>query len=354
MAWTENPTPDDHWRLHVPYIDWDHDYDYREWRWDNSKFGYKRDDLFGSLHAEFNCIPFAIQDPRLWFYDLHELINASKTREEFELALRKRRDERFQEIRKAWSDTVGDLALNIPVWGSSRTDQINRWDTFLELSRHFSFGSLLAHFINFLPKNPSRVPNELDRPEQPQLSDAQIREHVHELINRLTSDNKTRTVDTLMSLCQTDAKQLVISALLDLTVAFTGSAEKREDLLIMIAGFIAAMDQTIGVDASRQFVRHFMKTMGIRFAATSDTESDAGSKCLDPSLTPPSPPPPPAKKSRKTRASREKASKGPVRNGRVEKPPPQRRTTRNSTSVASEGIRRSARLQQRAARGGSR
>ncbi|KAI0545449.1 hypothetical protein F4679DRAFT_599425 [Xylaria curta] len=367
MAWRENPTPDDHRRLHVPYIDLDHVYDYREWRWPHWKFDYKADDLFESLHKEFNCIPFAIQDPCYWFYDVHELINASKTREEFEIALRKRRDERFQEIRKAWSNTVGELALNIPVWGSSETDQINRWNAFIELSRHFSFGSLLAHFVNYLPKNPPSVPNKksttapkaLDQPEQPrqpgqpslELNDAQIRRHVQDLINQLTSDNMSRTIDTLIYLCQTDARQLVTSALLDSTVAFTGSTEKRVDFLLMIAGFIAAANKTMAVDVSRQFVRQLMETMGIRFAATSETESDAGSKRLDPSLTPPSPPPPLAKKTRKMRATRgEKNSKGPVRNGRVEKSPPQRRTTRSSTSVASEGIRRSARLQQRAAR----
>ncbi|KAI1734583.1 hypothetical protein F4680DRAFT_470852 [Xylaria scruposa] len=369
MAWRENPTPDDYRRLHVPYIDLNHLYDYREWRWPHWKFDYKADDLFESLHKEFNCIPFAIQDPCYWFYDVHELINASETREEFETALRKRRDERFQEIRKGWSNTVGELALNIPVWGSSETDQINRWNAFIELSRHFSFGSLLAHFVNYLPKNPPNRPNvksttapkALDQPEQtqqpdqpsPGLNDAQIRRHVQELINRLTSDNITQTIDTLICLYQTDARQLVTSALLDSTVAFTGSTEKRVDFLLMIAEFISAANKTMGVDVSRQFVRHLMETTGIRFAATSETESDAGSKCPDPPLTPPSPPPPSATNTRKTRASRKKTSKGPVRNGRVEKPPPQRRITRNSTSVAAEGTRRSARLRQRAARSGS-
>ncbi|KAI1750446.1 hypothetical protein F4782DRAFT_548734 [Xylaria castorea] len=377
MAWRENPTPGDYRRLHVPDIDWDHGYDYREWRWPNWKFGYKRDALFESLHAEFNCMAFAIQDPFSWFCDVHELINASKSREEFEIALRKRRDERFKEIQVAWGNTIDELVFNIPLWEDPQMDRDNRWNTFIEVSRHFSFDSLLAHFGNYLPKNRAHMPNEksaaapqaLEQPEQPRQPDqpsvdkqygpddevkAQFRSHVQGLINQLTNDNITGIIEKLTYLYQTNTRQLVTSTLVDLIIAFAGSTEKQVDLFFtMIAGFIAAVDKTMGVAVSAQFVRHLMETLENRSAATSKAQSDAGSKHLDLSLPPPSPPPPPAKKTGKTRVSREKTSKGPVRNGQVEKPPPKRRTTKNNTSNASEGTRRSARLQQRAARGGS-
>ncbi|KAI0454286.1 hypothetical protein F5B21DRAFT_476524 [Xylaria acuta] len=376
MDWRRNPTPDDHRRLHVPDINWDYDFDYPEWRWPNWKFGYKADALFQSLHAEFNCIPFAIQDPFAWFCDVHQLVAASKSREEFETALRKRRDERFKEIQAAWRDATDELALNIPLWEDPQMDRNNRWNTFIELSRHFSFDSFVAHFGNYLPKSRIPMPNEQsaaapqaleqpEQPEQPQQSDqpspdkqsgrddqakAQFRNHIQGLINRLTNDNVTGVIENLTYLYQTNARQLVTSTLVDLIIAFVRSPEKRANLFFtMIARFIATVDKTVGIAVSAQFVQHLIETMEKRSATASGDQSDARSEHLDSSLPPP---PPPPKETGKTRATRAKASKGPVRNGRVEKPPPKRRTTKNSTLNASEGTRRSARLQQRAARGG--
>ncbi|KAJ2991412.1 hypothetical protein NUW58_g2522 [Xylaria curta] len=124
MAWRKDPRPEDHRALHVPWVDWD--VDYRHYKWHFWKFGYKQEDIFGSLHAEYNCMAFAIQDPYAWHTDVCQLSIACKNREEFHAALIKRRDERFKEIRTAWLKTQDELGgdprswespnLNRPLW----------------------------------------------------------------------------------------------------------------------------------------------------------------------------------------------------------------------------------------------
>ncbi|KAI0401781.1 hypothetical protein F4802DRAFT_600783 [Xylaria palmicola] len=255
MAWTsdptaenqdlKNPTPENHRALHVPWIDWDREY--REWKWPYWKFGYKNPDvLFHSLHAEFNCMPFAIQDPHAWFCDANEVAVASKTREEFEAALLKRRNERFLEIRKAWTTTKPKL-LRSSLWTSPNIDRGNQWGTYVRFARNFSFDCITAHFGNYLPEN-HRAPEapELDQPNEPEQPDPPIREP------------------------------------------------------------------------------------------------------SPPRPTPsPSPAPPQTRKSRQTKVNRERVAKGPGRSSRVEKPPPRRTTAKTK---APQGVRRSARLQQRAER----
>ncbi|KAI0443966.1 hypothetical protein F4803DRAFT_573841 [Xylaria telfairii] len=367
MNWRENPTPDDNRRLHVPCINWDHEC--HSWKWRHWKFGYKADVLFESLHAEFNCMAFAIQDPFSWYCDVSELLEASKSRDEFETALRKRRDERFKEIWAAWRQTTTELVLRPPLWEDPQMNRDNRWNTFIELSRHFSFDSILTHFGNYLPESRPK-PDEksaaatraLEQPQQPGQSSpsdqpdpddqakVQLRSHIHELINRLTNDNVTSVADNLTYLYQTDARHLITSILIDLIISFIGSREKRANLFFtMIAKFITAVDQTMGVTISAQFIKHLIESIEKHSATASKDQSDAGPKNLHSS---PPPPPPPPKKTGKTRVTKGKADKGTVRNGRVQKPPPKQRTTRNNTPNASEGTRRSARLQQRAARGG--
>lgn len=354
----------------MPFINWD--YDYHTWKWRHWKFGYEEDALFESLHAEFNCMAFAIQDPFSWYCDVTELLEASKSRDEFETALRKRRDERFKEIRTAWGKTTTELFLRPPLWEDAQMDRDIRWNSFIEISRHFSFDSILTHFGNYLPESRPKpdeesaaAPRALEQPEQPQQPDQsspgdqpdpndqaklQLRSHIQELINRLTDDNMTRTIETVTYLYQTDAGHLVTSTLIDLIISFIGSPEKRADLFFtMIAKFIATVDQAMGVADSAQFTRHLIESIEKHSATAPKDESDAGSKHLNSSPPPPLPPP---KRTGKTRVTREKTDKGTVRSGRIEKPPPKRRITKKNTPNASEGTRRSARLQQRAARGG--
>ncbi|KAI0466047.1 hypothetical protein F4859DRAFT_498655 [Xylaria cf. heliscus] len=374
MSWRDNPTPEDHRRLHVPFINWE--YDDSKWKWPHFKFGYKRDVLFQSLHAEFNCMAFAIQDPFSWYCDVHELSTASESREEFETALRKRRDERFKEIDAAWRTTVTELILNTRLWEDPKMDRLIRWDTFIDMSRHFSFDSILTHFGNYLPESRSSAPDErsaaapreLEQPEQPRQpnqpsirkqsglddeAETQLRSHIQGLINRLTNDNITGIIEDVTYLYQTKGRQLVDSALIDLIIMSLGSSEKRTEwFFIMIAGFIVEMGKTMGVPVSALFIRQLIETMEQRSTAASGGKSDTGSQ--HPDVSPPSPPPPPPKKTgRKTRGTREKAGKGPGRASRVEKPSLKQHTTRKNALNSSEGPRRSARLQQRAERGGS-
>ncbi|KAH8162303.1 hypothetical protein CIB48_g5944 [Xylaria polymorpha] len=227
---------------------------------------------------------FAIQDPFSWYCDVTELLEASKSRDEFETALRKRRDERFKEIRTAWGKTTTELFLRPPLWEDAQMDRDIRWNSFIEISRHFSFDSILTHFGNYLPESRPKpdeesaaAPRALEQPEQPQQPDQsspgdqpdpndqaklQLRSHIQELINRLTDDNMTRTIETVTYLYQTDAGHLVTSTLIDLIISFIGSPEKRADLFFtMIAKFIATVDQAMGVADSAQFTRHLIESI---------------------------------------------------------------------------------------------
>ncbi|KAJ8122918.1 hypothetical protein ONZ43_g1005 [Nemania bipapillata] len=109
--------------------------------------------VFGSLHAEFNCMPIAIQDAEAWFADVRELSTISNTKEEFEAALRKRRDERFAQISAAWRNTKTKLVSNPWLWDSQHLDKNNQQGSFAQLSRNFSYDCILAHFSNYLPEH---------------------------------------------------------------------------------------------------------------------------------------------------------------------------------------------------------
>lgn len=90
-------TIENHLEMHTPYPDWDN-LD-NEWKWPFGKFAYKDPNvLFTTLHAEFNSMKCAIQDPYGWHHDVCDVANTAKSKEEFLALLRQRQKERFDEI----------------------------------------------------------------------------------------------------------------------------------------------------------------------------------------------------------------------------------------------------------------
>ncbi|KAI3329706.1 hypothetical protein F4824DRAFT_481073 [Ustulina deusta] len=155
MEWRKNPTPENHHGLHTPYVDWKCD---GTWSWPFDKLCYPHPDvLWSSLHAEFNCMLFAIQDPYAWHSDVCELARISDNKKEFESALRKRRDERFQEIRANWEKTRSQLIANPIIWRSPPTGPDRPWATFCRISRHFSFDTIMGHFGNYVVDDPDAL-----------------------------------------------------------------------------------------------------------------------------------------------------------------------------------------------------
>ncbi|KAJ8131066.1 hypothetical protein O1611_g2559 [Lasiodiplodia mahajangana] len=180
MTEADNITAENHREQHLPRVTWAGlGTNARNWTWPFSKVGYEHPEvLFTSLHTKFNCIPVAIQDPHAWHADVCELALASKTKEQFEAALRKRQDERFQEICETWELTKESLTADPRLWESPQIDRANQWGSFIRLARHFSFDCLLGHFANYLPEHhmPAQptietavqTPHGAQQPQQPQ------------------------------------------------------------------------------------------------------------------------------------------------------------------------------------------
>ncbi|KAI0910887.1 hypothetical protein F4823DRAFT_587952 [Ustulina deusta] len=279
MEWRKNPTPENHHALHTPWVDWSR-LTKSKWHWPSSKLGYSDPDvLWSSLHAEFNCMPFAIQDPYAWHSDVCELAQRSSSKKEFEAALRERRDERFAEIRSNWEKTRTQLIANPIIWKSPPTGPDRPWATFCRISRHFSFDTIMGHFGNYVVGDPSALYSEEREARKAQSASA-------------------------------------------------------------APATIAAVEAPQQLGQTQQPTRDFTPS-----PTTSPPSSSPPSRHLPPAPAP-IPAPAPRTKTRQTRVPQ--ASKGPARRSRVEKPPPRRRTNK---AQPLEGVRRSARLRERAGRG---
>ncbi|KAI1814149.1 hypothetical protein GGS20DRAFT_434578 [Poronia punctata] len=111
--------------------------------------------------------------------------------------------------------------------------------------------------------------------------DAQIRRRIQGLINRLTNENMTGILKDITNLYQTNPRQVVTSAFVDLILALVCSPERRPDAFFtMIAGFVAAVHKTMGVAISAQFLQQLVEILGKRSAVASGDHSDAESKHL--------------------------------------------------------------------------
>ncbi|KAI0503379.1 hypothetical protein F5B22DRAFT_629199 [Xylaria bambusicola] len=144
MSWREGeaPTIDSHLHYHTPIVYEDSD----QWDWPYWKFGYRtREALFEELHVEYNSIKSAIQDPFSWHLDVCQIADLASTREEFETLLKKRRDERFEELIRAWDEIALMLITESHrfMLPRKRTDY---WARFIRISRHFSYDAIVGYF----------------------------------------------------------------------------------------------------------------------------------------------------------------------------------------------------------------
>ncbi|KAF2966395.1 hypothetical protein GQX73_g7176 [Xylaria multiplex] len=177
MSWRIPVTVQNHIWHHTPHPNWSEE---REWDWPFWKFDFESPDiLFTDLHAQYNSIPCAIQDPYGWWIDVCDIANEAKTRPEFFSLLQKRQEERFVELEKAWAKTRSSLIGNPDLIYSSHKI-CDMWLRFIRVSRNYSYDSLLGFFgafaaletktalLEFNPSEPdSEGENELGRQEQP-------------------------------------------------------------------------------------------------------------------------------------------------------------------------------------------
>lgn len=161
-----------HLEAHTPQPNYDLD---KEWQWDNGKFGYKDPNvLFTTLHAEYNTLKCAIQDPFAWHSDVSDIARTANTKDEFLTLLKERQKQRIDEIQEAWEGTKELLTAEPSRWDNPPARDV-LWGAFLRISRNFSYDSLVAYFGSYLTDDqrstlsPPSTPTDMHhaKPSQP-------------------------------------------------------------------------------------------------------------------------------------------------------------------------------------------
>lgn len=131
----------------------------KEWKWDYSKFGYKDPNvLFTTLHAEYNTLKCAIQDPYAWHKDVSHVAKTANNKDEFLTLLKKRQEERFDELQEAWETTKELLTAEPSRWDNPPTRAV-LWGAYVCLAQHFSYDTLVAYFGSYVTDDqPSTSP----------------------------------------------------------------------------------------------------------------------------------------------------------------------------------------------------
>lgn len=116
------------------------------WAWPAWKFNMKRDDLFTSLHEQYNTVSFSLQDPEAFHHDVLELSNQADTADEFHQLMAERKDQRSKEINECLESLAVEIIANPSLMG---TDQ---WQYALQLFRTKSYDSIVRYFASYIPE----------------------------------------------------------------------------------------------------------------------------------------------------------------------------------------------------------
>lgn len=116
-----------------------------QYQWPSWLVGHRMDALFGELHERFNTAPLFLLDHVSFHRDVLELVIASENKAEFEARLQKRRDERLEEMTRAFDDVVGRLVI-----GRERLEDMRHIHNIIDLSRDGSLDRLIQCLAGFL------------------------------------------------------------------------------------------------------------------------------------------------------------------------------------------------------------
>lgn len=105
----------------------------------------KRDDLFTTLHDQYNTFSFAIQDPEAFHHDVYEISHDADTIDDFHRLLADRRRQRLLEIDQSLESLAVEIIANPKLMASEQ------WQHALQLFRTKSFDSLVRFFASYLP-----------------------------------------------------------------------------------------------------------------------------------------------------------------------------------------------------------
>ncbi|KAK3693392.1 hypothetical protein B0T22DRAFT_496195 [Podospora appendiculata] len=115
------------------------------WSWPHWKFGLKRDDLFSTLHEQYNTFPSTIQDPEAFHHDVYEISNEATTTDDFYRLLRVRKEQRLRELNESLESAAFEIIGNPSLIGTEQ------WQHAVQLFRTRSLDSLVRFYISYLP-----------------------------------------------------------------------------------------------------------------------------------------------------------------------------------------------------------
>lgn len=107
----------------------------------------KREELFTSLHDQYNTFPSSIQDAEAFHHDVFEISNAAATVDEFHSLLADRREQRLHELNNGLESASLEIIANPKLIGTQQ------WQYALQLFRSKSLDSLVRYFASYLPDN---------------------------------------------------------------------------------------------------------------------------------------------------------------------------------------------------------
>lgn len=115
------------------------------WSWPAWKFGMRRDELFTTLHDQYNTFPSTIQDPDAFHHDVYELSNEAATIDEFHRLMASRKAQRLCELNESLESASVEIIANPSLIGTTQ------WEFALQLFRTRSLDSLVRYFASYLP-----------------------------------------------------------------------------------------------------------------------------------------------------------------------------------------------------------
>jgi hypothetical protein len=115
------------------------------WTWPFWKFGLKKDDLFGTLHDQYNTVPSPILDPEAFHHDVYEISQQAASADEFHRLLHTRKEQRLRELNETLESAAFEIIANPSLIGTEQ------WQHAVQLFRTKSLDSLVRYYASYLP-----------------------------------------------------------------------------------------------------------------------------------------------------------------------------------------------------------
>ncbi len=114
-------------------------------QWPAWKFGMKREELFTTLHDQYNTVSSSIQDPEAFHHDVYEISNVATSTSEFHRLLSDRKEQRIRELNNGLESASLEIIANPSLIGTQQ------WQHAVQLFRTKSLDSLVRYFSSYLP-----------------------------------------------------------------------------------------------------------------------------------------------------------------------------------------------------------